>query len=301
VAASFGERWTALREERTSLVLGVQPSAAWLRAWSLRDDLRGAADFCDVLLTRAVGRVAAVKIQAPFFERFGPAGLTLLAAFVERSRELGTLTIVDAKRGDADDTMPALAAAYLGPSSWLGADAVTVVAYMGFDSLRPLCEAAVRSESAVFVVVRTSGHAADPVQRACSAGNGTVAEWLGGEIAAANAGLAPGVPIGPVGAVVGAPPGEARALVARARGALVSLPGLGREGRTLAHLEAAAGDAAARVLLPITSGLLRDGPAGLRASVERWQRAIRASALGVSTRSRSEPDTSRSASARSRR
>ena len=279
--SAFGERWAVLREERTSLALGVQPSAAWLRAWSLHDDLRGATTFCDVLLDRVVGRVAAVKIQAPFFERFGPAGMSLLATFIERSRELGTLTIVDAKRGDADDTMPAFAAAYIGPSSWLRADAVTAVAYMGFDSLRPLCEAASRSGSAVFVVVRTSGHAADPVQRARSAGERTVAEWLSEEIAAVNVALAPGAPIGPVGAVVGAPPDEARELVARAQGALVSLPGLGRKGRTLADLEAAAGDAAARVLLPITSGVLKDGPAELRTNVESWQRAIRASTLGA--------------------
>jgi orotidine-5'-phosphate decarboxylase len=277
---SFAERWAALREERTSLVLGVQPSTAWLRTWSLRDDLDGAAEFCELLLERAVARIAAVKIQAPFFERFGPDGLSLLRVFVERAREVGTLTIVDAKRGDADDTMTALAAAYLGPDSWLRADAITAVPYMGFESLLSLFEAAAQVGCAVFVVVRTSGHAADPVQRARTTGNDSVAQWLGQEIAGANAVLAPGASVGPVGAVVGAPPDEARDLVARTHFALVSLPGLGRAGRTIADLEAAAGKAGARVLLPVTSGLLRDGPAGLRANVERWQDAIRASSLG---------------------
>ena len=269
----FAARWQALRNERTSLVLGVQPSSKWLREWAFADDLDGARHFCDVLLSEAVGRVAAVKIQTPFFERLGPPGMSLLATFVEECRALGTLTVADAKRGDASDCMAALAAAHV-------ADAMTAAAFMGFESLRPACEIAARSGASVFVVVRTSDPGSEPIQTAATAGGSSVSQWLADEITATNEALAPDAPVGPVGGVVGAGAEEARDLLRRMPRSLVSLPGLGRPGRTLEQFEQAAAEARERVLLPITSGLLSAGPGGLRKRVEEWKDALAASALG---------------------
>ncbi|HEX6699484.1 MAG TPA: orotidine-5'-phosphate decarboxylase [Gaiellaceae bacterium] len=281
IADTFAARWQALREERTNLVLGVQPSPKWLRAWSLPDDLDGARRFCDLLLSEAVGRVAAVKVQTPFFERLGPDGVGLLARFVDECRAVGTLTVVDAKRGDASDCMEALASTYLGDGRGLGADAMTVAAPMGFESVRPACDAGARSGACVLVVVRTSDRGSDPLQTAVTQAGPTTSQWLAEEITAANEELAPDATLGPVGAVVGAGPEEALELLRRMPRSLVSLPGLGRPGRTLEQFERAAAEARERVLLPITSGLLSDGWRGLRAKVEEWKTAIAASAIGA--------------------
>ena len=60
------------------------------------------------------GRVAAVKPQSAFFEVFGSRGLAVLERVLTELHDAGTLTILDAKRGDIGSTMTAYAEAYLG-------------------------------------------------------------------------------------------------------------------------------------------------------------------------------------------
>src|SRR5207249_5396584 len=131
----------------------------------------------------------------------------------------------------------------------LGADAMTVAAPMGFESVLPACDAGARSGACVLVVVRTSDRGSDPLQTAVTQAGPTASQWLAEEITAANEALAPDATVGPVGAVVGAGPAEARELLRRMPRSLVSLPGLGRPGRTLEQFERAAAEARERVLL----------------------------------------------------
>src|SRR5450755_325415 len=84
--------WPRRAAERTSLAVGVAPSARWLSAWELPDTVAGATEFCRRMLD-AVGWVAAVKVQTPFFDRFGPAGSALLASFFAGCAQRGTLTV----------------------------------------------------------------------------------------------------------------------------------------------------------------------------------------------------------------
>jgi orotidine-5'-phosphate decarboxylase len=55
--------------------------------------------------------VAAVKPQSAFFEVFGSRGIAVLERVMTELREAGTLTILDAKRGDIGSTMTAYAEA----------------------------------------------------------------------------------------------------------------------------------------------------------------------------------------------
>ncbi|GIH28764.1 orotidine 5'-phosphate decarboxylase [Acrocarpospora phusangensis] len=273
---SFAERCRLLTAGRGPVWLGVAPSSRWLTEWELPDTVPGARRYCEITLEAATGLLTGLKVQTPFFLRFGTAGLDLLAWYARAAGEAGLLVLADAKIGDADDTMRAHADLYLGPGSVVGADAVTAHAFLGLGSLGPLFTYAAGTGTGVLVLVRTSNHAATEVQGAPHAGGGTVAqalaEGLTRLIEAAGWERA-----GPVGALVGARPPESHDLVGRLPYGVLELPGLGRPGRTVAEV---VGPALARtepLLLPVTTGALRHGPgvARLRASLARWQEDVR--------------------------
>lgn len=272
---SVTERWLGLARERTNLVAGVAPSAKWLTRWGLPDTAAGAERFCEHLLPSAAA-LAAVKLQSVFFERFGPDGLRLMASFTAACQAAGTIVIIDAKRGDAEDTASAYRDLYLGPQSRIGGDMLTVLPFMGFPVAEPLCRLAAEHGCAVMVLVRTSNHAGGTQEFPLPDGR-LSSEMLADQITGFNRELG-GHP-GPVAALVGAPAAEARQLLARLPNALVSMPGLGRPGRSLTEFAGTVGDAVARVLLPVTSGVLEAGPHGLREGVARWQDELRSHGL----------------------
>src|SRR5581483_11623615 len=74
--------------------------------------------------------VGVVKPQSAFFEACGPAGLAALQRVLRRARELGLVTILDAKRGDIASTAAAYADAAFRA---FDADALTVNPYLGRD------------------------------------------------------------------------------------------------------------------------------------------------------------------------
>lgn len=264
------QRWFDLAGKRTNLAAGIAPSSKWLLAWGLPDTLSGAELFCESMLPVA-SQLSAVKLQSVFFERFGPDGLRLMAEFTAACRA-DTVVIIDAKRGDAEDTAQAYCDLYLGPGSRVGGDMLTVLPFMGFSAAVPLCELAAARGCAVMVLIRTSNHAGG-IQTVEFGDGRTVSAALADEINEFN--LRTGASPGPVAALVGAPSDEARALLARLPSALVSMPGLGRPGRTLAEFAQAIGAAAPRVLLPVTSGILSAGPVGLADRVAQWQQELR--------------------------
>lgn len=276
IVETFASRWRSNYEQRTNLVLGVAPSSKWLTAWALDDTPEGLTTFCS-RITDVVGAVSAVKLQSPFFERFGPAGFHAMAVLADSCRACGTLVIVDAKRGDAEDTAAAYRDIYLGPGSRLRADGLTAVPFMGFGSLEPLCRLADGLGCSVMVLIRTSNHAG-MVQVARGPDGRSVAEGLADDIDEFNR-TADEREIGPVAALVGASAEEAGCLLDRMSRTLVSLPGLGRPGRTLQEFAATVGTVGHRVLLPVTSGVLHAGPQGLAQEIARWKAELRASGI----------------------
>ena len=96
-----------------------------------------------------------VKPQAAFFERAGPDGFRALQTIQHRARELGFITILDAKRGDIASTAAAYAEAAFSSEIW-HADAITVNPYLGADAVEPFIVRARAVDGGVFVLVRTS-------------------------------------------------------------------------------------------------------------------------------------------------
>ena len=266
VDAPFGERLREAMDGRGPLCAGIDPHAGLLDAWGLTDSVNGLEKFARTAVEALAPRVAAVKPQSAFFERFGSRGVAVLEQVVETAREAGALVVMDVKRGDIGSTAQAYADAYLDPTSPLAADAVTVSPYLGFGSLEPFVATARAHGKGVFVLALTSNPEAPVVQHARTESGATVAGTVLAELARLNEGI---TPMGSFGAVVGATIGETAEDLA-INGPLL-VPGIGAQGGTADDVRRIFGDALDLVLPSSSREILAAGPdaAGLNTAVER--------------------------------
>ncbi len=100
---------------------------------------------------------AAFKPNIAFYEALGSAGMDALRATLDFIPD-ELPVIIDAKRGDISNTAEAYAQAIFGE---LGADAVTLNAYMGLDTLAPFLK---WKDKGIFVLCRTSNPGAGFLQ-----------------------------------------------------------------------------------------------------------------------------------------
>jgi orotidine-5'-phosphate decarboxylase len=266
---SFAERFAVLAAQRSPLCLGLDPSEDVFAGWGLANDAAGLKRFCDTVLEAAGDRVAVVKPQAAFFERFGPAGMAQLAEVNLRLREQGVLSLIDAKRGDVPGTMAGYAEAMLGRGSGFGGDAMTANAYLGFEALEPAIGRAKATGSAVFVVVHSSNPDGRSLQASRQEDGRTVSEALADQVVAAN-GAGPAA----VGAVVGATiADEAAGLVQRLTSGLILAPGVGAQGAQVEEVGRKFAAARGRVLPSVSRDVLLKGPTvgGLREAIDRYR------------------------------
>ncbi len=262
---SFGSRLHAAVEQRGPLCVGIDPHAALLSAWGLPDTAYGLERFAMTTVEALGDRVAVLKPQSAFFERHGSAGVQVLERTIEAARSTGALVLLDVKRGDIGSTAQAYADAYLGLSSPLAADAVTVSPYLGFGSLRPFLDSAAEHGRGVFVLTLTSNPEGAAVQQAVGPA-GTVAGSVLASLRELNAGAKP---LGSFGAVVGATIGSTQEDL-DINGPLLA-PGFGAQGATVEDLRAVFGASLPRVLPATSRDLLRAGPdtASLQAQAQR--------------------------------
>ncbi len=280
MTAPFQQRFIDLAAERSALCVGIDPSAESLKGWGLADDIAGLRAFCERMVEACAPLVAAIKPQAAFFQRHGPAGMEVLHHTVALARACGTLVIIDAKCGDIASTAAAYGDAFLGQQSPFGGDALTVSAYLGFGSLAPIFEIARREAAGIFVVVRSSNPEGSEFQQARMRDGRTVAERLADDISGDNATGREGGH-GPIGAVVGATLGEeAGSLAERLPYSLMLVPGIGAQGATIADVRRDFGPHYGRVIPSVSRGIARAGPgvAELRRQVERLNAEIRGAA-----------------------
>ena len=258
----FGARLRRAMDERGPLCVGIDPHASLLADWGLGDDVAGLERFTRTVVDALAGRVAVLKPQSAFFERFGSRGIAVLERAVADARDAGALVLMDAKRGDIGSTMAAYAAAYLDPTSPLFSDAVTVSPYLGFGSLRPALDAARASGAGVFVLALTSNPEGAEVQHAARPDGTTVAASMLAHLKAENAEEAEKGALGSYGAVVGATLGA----TAERIGAELAIdgpllaPGIGAQGATPADLPGVFGTAVRNVVPSVSRGVLQHGP-----------------------------------------
>jgi len=257
---SFAQRFLDLAESRSPFCLGIDPTPQLLEAWNLPHSAEGLAQMCETVATAAEERLAIVKPQLAFFERFGSHGIQVLERLIEAFHERGTLVLVDGKRGDIGSTVEAYAQAYLGPASAFRADAMTAHAYLGFGSLQPVFTHAVNVGAGVFVVVRSSNKEGVALQTAVLSNDGrTVADSLADMITEFNEQHSEGE-VGPIGAVMGATIENLLPTLDRLPRSLILAPGIGHQGATFEDLRNRFERHAARAIPSSSRAVLDRGP-----------------------------------------
>jgi orotidine-5'-phosphate decarboxylase len=266
VPDTFGARLRMAMDGRGPLCAGIDPHTGLLGAWGLTDSVNGLEKFALGAAEALAPRVAVVKPQSAFFERFGSRGIAVLERVVEVCREAGALVVLDVKRGDIGSTAQAYADAYLDPRSPMAVDAITATPYLGFGSLDPMIETARAHGKGVFVLALTSNPEAPAFQQARTAAGRTVAGAVLDELRALNDAVAP---MGSFGAVVGATIGDTEEDLA-VNGPLL-VPGIGAQGGTADDVRRIFGDVIDLVLPSSSREILGAGPdaASLSAAVER--------------------------------
>ncbi|MGH2429218.1 MAG: orotidine-5'-phosphate decarboxylase [Candidatus Limnocylindria bacterium] len=262
------------------LCLGIDPHPDQLPA-GLTHDARGVETFARGLLEAAAEHVAAVKLNAAFYEALGWEGWAVLER-VRRDVPPEIVCIVDAKRGDVGPTAERYAEALLGR---LGADGVTLSPYLGEDAIEPFLAF---PDRIAYVLARTSNPSAGRLQDLAVDGeplHHRVARWV--------AATWPG---GRVGLVVGATaPDQLASLRDLVPGPPFLIPGVGAQGgdaeAAARHCHGAWGPglaSASRTIASASSG--DDWMPAASAAAERLRRSLADAVLhSMTTAARAAP------------
>jgi orotidine-5'-phosphate decarboxylase len=250
---SYFERLRTLsRERNTLLCVGLDPDPERIEGGAA-----GALRHCREVVRQTEEHVCCFKPNSAFWEQYGPDGW---AALIElRDEAPATPFLLDAKRGDMDNTMRAYARAVFGT---LAMDAATVNPYLGSDSLQEFTS---YDDRGVYVLCRTSNPGAMDLQHLAAEGRPiyrhvvALAESLN---AKRNVGL-----------VVGATAPAEVAEVRRATDLPFLLPGVGAQGGDVEAAVRAAwnGDPASCLVAASRSVIFAESPgreaAALRAQI----------------------------------
>ena len=259
---TFGRRLTQAMAEHGPLCAGIDPHRALVEEWGLTYDFAGVERFALTCVEALGGHVAAVKPQSAFFEVFGSRGIALLERVIDGARELGSMVILDVKRGDIGSTMGAYAEAFLGADAVAPPDAITVSPYLGYESLRPAIDLAEANGRGVFALCLTSNPEGASVQHAVRDGRSVAARIAQGA-SVDNAPAREAGHLGHVGLVVGATVGHAvqdLGLDLAAMAGPVLAPGVGAQGATTSDLTSVFGAALPQVIASSSRSILRAGP-----------------------------------------
>jgi len=239
----YFDRLRALsRERNTLLCVGLDPDPDRIEGGAA-----GALRHCLEVVRQTEEHVCCYKPNSAFWEQYGPDGWAALLEL--RDAAPSTPFLLDAKRGDMDNTMRAYANAVF---RTLGMDAATVNPYLGADSLREFTR---YEDRGVYVLCRTSNPGARDLQHLDSGGMPVylhVAELAGRVNEKGNVGL-----------VVGATAPAEIAEIRRVSALPFLLPGVGAQGGDVEAAVRAAwnGDPASCLVSASRSVLFADSPA----------------------------------------
>ena len=159
-------------DPRLDLIPAVIRARAFRKFGRTLDGASAAAlEFSRAFIDIVASHVPAIKPQIAFFEQFGWPGFRAYCEAVAHAKKKGLIVIGDVKRGDIGTTMAAYADAHLGRVKVagklcepIGADAITVTAYVGSDILAPFADYMAKEGKGIFVLVRTSNPSARDLQ-----------------------------------------------------------------------------------------------------------------------------------------
>ncbi|WP_313407527.1 orotidine-5'-phosphate decarboxylase [Aeromicrobium sp.] len=253
---SFGSRASVAMQAYGPLCVGIDPHPHLLEQWGLEDSVEGLDRFAATCVEAFAGKVAFVKPQSAFFERFGARGVAILERTLQDLRHTGSLTILDAKRGDIGSTAQAYADAYLDDDAPMAADAITISPYLGFRSLTPFFAAAEHNDAGVFVLAFTSNPEAVHLQSATASSGISIGDEILTELGRANEGASP---MGPFGAVIGATVAHLDTQRLDINGPIL-VPGFGAQGGTIDDLRRLFGAVSGSIIPSTSRDVLAKGP-----------------------------------------
>jgi orotidine-5'-phosphate decarboxylase len=231
----------AIRAKGSPICVGLDPVIERLpEAVTGGDHVERIESWCLAVIEAVAEHVPAVKPQLACFERYGADGYAVYQRVVSAAKAKGLIVIADAKRGDIGISASHYAAGLLsGPQA---ADALTVNAYLGADSLQPFADTAEQAGAGLFALVRTSNPGSDAMQGLPLQDGRTVSQAIA-QIVADLGSSKPGY-LGKsgyslLGAVVGATkPADAAALRGLMPQQIFLVPGFGAQGGGLDDVKA---------------------------------------------------------------
>ena len=203
--------------------------------------LEGASEaifaFNQTLIDAVSDIIPAIKPQAAFYEMYGWQGMRCLARTMSYARDRGMYVIADVKRGDIGSTMEAYADGWLGTTGVEGevyapfnADAMTVNAYLGSDTINPLIKVCETYDKAIFALAKTSNPSSAELQDIV-VGDKTIYELMASYCARWGDALPGKYGYSGVGVVIGATyPEQLTKLRREYPGLFFLVPGYGAQG-----------------------------------------------------------------------
>jgi orotidine-5'-phosphate decarboxylase len=180
--------------------------------------------FLDRVIEATLAKTAVYKPNSAYFEAMGPDGIALLKRVIARVPE-GVPVILDAKRSDIGETQRRYAQACY---EVLGADAVTLNPFMGYDSLEPFLDF---EGKGIYLLAVTSNPGSADLQRREAEGRkifeyvGEFASRAAEEVRATDVGLVVGLTNAGEDVIAGLPDVP------------LLIPGLGAQGGDLSTLK----------------------------------------------------------------
>lgn len=200
---------------------------------------RALYDFNREIIDAVSDIVPSVKVQAAYYEQYGPAGMKAFQKTIAYAKKVGLVVIADVKRNDIGSTAAAYSNAYLGGIEIGGetyfpynADFVTVTPYLGTDGIQPFLEDCKKYQKGIFVLVKTSNPSGGELQD-LKVNRKTFYQRVGDKVVEWGSELMGEYGYSNVGAVVGATYREqAEDLRRRFRHMFFLVPGYGAQGAT---------------------------------------------------------------------
>ena len=156
------------REIGSPLCLGLDPHSNLIPKLFKNNlhklNIKNIEDFLFEIIDITKNKVVALKPQVAFFEEWGPDGMSLLVKISKLAKENNIPIIMDAKRGDIGSTSEAYAKAWLGEKSFFKANAITINPWMGVETLLPFIELANKTNSGIFILLKTSNPGSKDLQ-----------------------------------------------------------------------------------------------------------------------------------------
>jgi orotidine-5'-phosphate decarboxylase len=225
-----------------------------------------------------------VKFQSAYFEQYHSEGVDAYFSLINEAKQLGLLTIGDAKRGDIGSTSAAYAVGHLDDfagddaEEYSTPDALTINPMLGMDAIEPFISTAITLEKGLFVLVRTSNPGSKDFQDVAMADGRSwsehVADTLNERLNSISGGRHGYTPIG---AVVGATQTHTMVSIRqRLPRSLFLLPGYGTQGAT-GEMTKAAFDAGGKgALVSASRSILYPKSSG-----SDWKEAIRDAVMAM--------------------